>query len=163
MGRVIQQNLGNLVTMNYKTVHYSLLIFFLIITKPIFSNELVVKKTFTVQSVNPFLYSYSTNYEENLSVIHYDKSTKINWKKVGKKGFKKKNDIHIYWLKFKVNCEKSGRYYLENQYSLLEIFQLFKVEDKNITPFGNYGLRNPDLNTPKQKYPTYTLDLKRRT
>ncbi len=161
MGRVIQQNLGNLVAMNYKTVHYSLLIFFLIITKPIFSNELVVKKTFTVQSVNPFLYSYSTNYEENLSVIHYDKSTKINWKKVGEKGFKKKNDIHIYWLKFKVNCEKSGRYYLENQYPLLEIFQLFKVENKNITPFGNYGLRNPDLNTPKQKYPTYNLDLKK--
>ena len=88
--------------MNYKTVHYSLLILFLIITKTMFSNELVVKKALTVQSVNPFLYSYSTNYEENLSVIHFNKSTKIKWKKVGEKGFKKKNDIHIYWLKFNV-------------------------------------------------------------
>ncbi len=160
MGRGIQQNLGNLVAMNFKTLNYFLLIFFLIITKTMFSNELVVKKAFTVQSVTPFLYAFAT-FDANLTVEDLNKSTKISWKKVGSKGFKKKNDIHIYWLKFNVKCEKSGRYYLENQYSLLEIFQLFKVEDKNITQFGNYGLRNPDLNTPKQKYPTYTLDLKK--
>ena len=67
MGRVIQQNLGNLVAMNYKTVHYSLLILFLIITKPMFSNELVVKKAFTVQSVTPLLYAFAT-FDANLTV-----------------------------------------------------------------------------------------------
>ena len=147
--------------MNFKTINYSLLIFLLVITKTIFSNELVANKAFTVQSVTPFLYSYFTNYEENLSVIELNKSTEINWKKVSASGFKKKNDNHVYWLKFNLKCSKSGRYYLENQYPLLEHFQLFQVINTTIINFGNYGLRNPDLNTPKQKYPTYTLDLKK--
>ena len=143
------------------TSNYAIILYLLLTTNFVFANSLYINKEFKYQSITPYLYAYPCNENKITSIERINQLPNNVWEKVSASGFKKKIDARIWWLKFDVTCSKSGRYYLENQYALLEIFQLFQVESTSITAFGNYGLKNPDLNTPKQKYPTYTLNLKK--
>ena len=143
------------------TSNYAIIFYLLLTTNFVFANSLTINKEFKYQSITPYLYAYPCNENKITSIERINQLPNNLWEKVSASGFKKKIDARIWWLKFKVTCSKSGRYYLENQYALLEIFQLFQIESTSITAFGNYGLKNPDLNTPKQKYPTYTLNLKK--
>ena len=143
------------------TSNYAIIFYLLLTTNFVFANSLTINKEFKYQSITPYLYAYPCNENKITSIERINQLPNNVWEKVSASGFKKKIDARIWWLKFKVTCSKSGRYYLENQYALLEIFQLFQIESTSITAFGNYGLKNPDLNTPKQKYPTYTLNLKK--
>lgn len=144
--------------MNYK---FYLFFVFIFTNNLLFSKELTLKNGFSKESINTYLYTYPTENKKHISMKEIIKTPSSHWKKVGPKGFKKKNDIRIWWLKINVNCKKSGRYYLENQYPLLEIFEMYQVYNQKIKKYGNFGLRNPDLHTPKQKYPTFTLSLEK--
>jgi signal transduction histidine kinase len=141
------------------TLKYYLFISVFFLINFLFGNSLVLNKEFNYQSVTPFLSAYPCSENKITSIERINRLPDNIWKKVSASGFKKKIDTRIWWLKFKVKCSKSGRYYLENQYPLLEHFQLFQVINSTIKNSGNYGLRNPARFSPKQKYPTYALEL----
>ena len=147
--------------MNLMNNKFYLFFVFIFTNNLLFSKEITIKNGFSKESINAYLYTYPTENKNHFSIQEIINTPSIDWKKVGTKGFKKKNDIRIWWLKFSVNCKKSGRYYLENQYPLLEIFKLYQLHNQKIKEYGNYGLRNPDFHTPKQKYPTYCFSLEK--
>ena len=161
MGR-LELNKGiNLAFMKLKHLNFYLLFVVLSYSNLLLSRELVLNKNYKIESLNTYLYTYNDKSNKAQSIHNLLNIKNKIWNKIGKQGFKKKNDNSIWWLKFDVKCEKTGRYYLENQYPLLEIFELHHISDKQKLKYGNYGLRNPDLHTPKQKYPTFTLSLEK--
>ena len=147
--------------MKLKHLNFYLLFVVLSYSNLLLSRELVLNKNYKIESLNTYFYTYNDKSNKAQSIHNLLNIKNKIWNKIDKQGFKKKNDNSIWWLKFNVNCKKSGRYYLENQYPLLEIFEMYQVYNQTIKKYGNYGLRNPDLHTPKQKYPTYCFSLEK--
>jgi len=141
------------------TSNYAIIFYLILTTNFVFANSLFINKEFKYQSITPYLYAYPSSENKITSIERINRLPDNVWKKVSASGFKKKIDTRIWWLKFKVTCSKSGRYYLENQYPLLETFELYQQTNQQQMKYGNFGLRNPAFNTPKQKYPTFTLNL----
>ena len=159
MGRLELNKEINLAFMKLKHLNFYLLFVVLSYSNLLLSRELVLNKNYKIESLNTYLYTYNNKSNKTQSIHTLFNTKNKIWNQIGKQGFKKKNDTSVWWLKFNVKCKKTGRYYLENQYPLLETFELFHESEKNIFRYGNFGLRNPVESTPKQKYPTFILNL----
>lgn len=123
-----------------------------------FGNTIVLDKLFTKTTVNTDLYSTSVKtYSFNIDSI-VQLSSK-HWKKVSPNGFKKPFDKNIWWLKFTLKCTKSGRYYLESQYPLIEDFTLYVKQKDKIYKLGNQGLKNPSSKQFASRYPIFNFHL----
>lgn len=159
MGRLELNKEINLAFMKLKHLNFYLLFVVLLYTNLVLSRELVLNNNYKIKSLNTFISTYNdqSNKVQNIHTLINTKN-KI-WNQIGKQGFKKKNDTCVWWLKFNVKCKKTGRYYLENQYPLLETFELFHKCENTLFRYGNFGLRIPVESTPKQKYPTFILNL----
>jgi signal transduction histidine kinase len=120
-----------------------------------------VDNTFSWKSLNGYLYQFSSE-DKSLKDIH--RITLIRndkWKKVPESGFKKPYDRRFWWLKMDVSVQQEGYYTLENEYTMLEDFALYVIENDSIVHFyGDQGIRNPTY--PKSfnhKYPMFRLFL----
>ena len=123
-----------------------------------FGNTIVLYKLFTKTTVNADLYStfVKTNSFNIDSIVQLSSQ---QWKKVNPNGFKKPFDKNIWWLKFTLKCNKSGRYYLESQYPLIEDFTLYVKQKDKIYKLGNQGLKNPSSKQFASRYPIFNFHL----
>ena len=123
-----------------------------------FGNTIVLDKLFTKTTVNADLYSTSVK-TNSFNIDSIVQLSSQHWKKVSPNGFKKPFDKNIWWLKFTLKCTKSGRYYLESQYPLIEDFTLYVKQKDKIYKLGNQGLKNPSSKQFASRYPIFNFHL----
>ncbi len=123
-----------------------------------FGNTIVLDKLFTKTTVNADLYSTSVK-TNSFNIDSIVQLSSQQWKKVSPSGFKKPFDKNIWWLKFTLKCTKSGRYYLESQYPLIEDFTLYIAQKNKIYDLGNQGLKNPSSKQFVSRYPIFNFHL----
>ena len=139
---------------------FRILIIILVSCFPIlgFGNTIVLDKLFTKTTVNADLYSTSVK-TNSFNIDSIVQLSSQQWKKVSPNGFKKPFDKNIWWLKFTLKCNKSGRYYLESQYPLIEDFTLYIAQKNKIYDLGNQGLKNPSSKQFVSRYPIFNFHL----
>ena len=139
---------------------FRILIIILVSCFPIlgFGNTIVLDKLFTKTTVNADLYSTSVK-TNSFNIDSIVQLSSQHWKKVSPNGFKKPFDKNIWWLKFSLKCNKSGRYYLESQYPLIEDFTLYIAQKNKIYDLGNQGLKNPSSKQFASRYPIFNFHL----
>lgn len=139
---------------------FRILIIILVSCFPIlgFGNTIVLDKLFTKTTVNADLYSTSVK-TNSFNIDSIVQLSSQQWKKVSPNGFKKPFDKNIWWLKFTLKCTKSGRYYLESQYPLIEDFTLYIAQKNKIYDLGNQGLKNPSSKQFVSRYPIFNFHL----
>ena len=123
-----------------------------------YGNAIVLDKLFTKTTVNTDLYSTSVK-KNSFNIDSIVQLSSQHWKKVSPNGFKKPFDKNIWWLKFTLKCNKSGRYYLESQYPLIEDFTLYIKQKNKIYNLGNQGLKNPSSKQFVSRYPIFNFHL----
>lgn len=123
-----------------------------------YGNAIVLDKLFTKKPVNAYLYSTSVK-TNSFNIDSIVQLSSQQWKKVSPNGFKKPFDKNIWWLKFTLKCNKSGRYYLESQYPLIEDFTLYIKQKNKIYNLGNQGLKNPSSKQFASRYPIFNFHL----
>ena len=123
-----------------------------------FGNTILLDKLFTKTTVNADLYSTSVK-TNSFNIDSIVQLSSQQWKKVSPSGFKKPFDKNIWWLKFTLKCTKSGRYYLESQYPLIEDFTLYIAQKNKIYDLGNQGLKNPSSKQFASRYPIFNFHL----
>ena len=123
-----------------------------------FGNTILLDKLFTKTTVNADLYSTSVK-TNSFNIDSIVQLSSQQWKKVSPNGFKKPFDKNIWWLKFTLKCNKSGRYYLESQYPLIEDFTLYIAQKNKIYDLGNQGLKNPSSKQFASRYPIFNFHL----
>ena len=139
---------------------FRILIIILVSCFPIlgFGNTILLDKLFTKTTVNADLYSTSVK-TNSFNIDSIVQLSSQHWKKVSPNGFKKPFDKNIWWLKFTLKCTKSGRYYLESQYPLIEDFTLYIAQKNKIYDLGNQGLKNPSSKQFASRYPIFNFHL----
>lgn len=75
-------------------------------------------------------------------ILEKDKDT---WSRIPKNGFKKPFDAKPYWIKIPVHCSKSGIFFFQSTYVILEDFGLYVHNNTLGTTeyMGNLGLKFP--------------------
>jgi signal transduction histidine kinase len=124
---------------------------------------IVLDNSFKKTSLNPYLVATDLDPESwSTSIYEIQALPESVWQKVPADGFKKPYDRRFWFLRFEVDCEKTGYYYLENQYTMLEEFSLFLQENGGETKdFGNQGVRIPTGNSSFfTRYPMFRVHLR---
>ena len=105
------------------------------------------------------LFCKASNPDEGINAILKDPS--IQWKKVPAKGFSKPYDQHTYWIQIPVEILQDGIYFLENNYTMLEAYQLYVVSDSGRVFYnGDMGLKAPSA-AARYRLPVFELELKK--
>jgi signal transduction histidine kinase len=81
----------------------------------------------------------------NLNIYQILEKDQDDWNRIPKNGFKKPFDARPYWIKIPVRCSKSGIFFFQSTYVILEDFGLYVHNNSLGTTeyMGNLGLKFP--------------------
>jgi len=136
-------------------------ILFLLITSYIGFSQIVVGSSFRQVKIT----SLSKYYEDINNSIDIDRVAQLeetNWSKVSPKGLNIAENRYGYWIKFNIECKKSGNYYLVNEFVSIDKYYLFIKNPSGVIKsigFIDYD-QNKNFNKLKYRFPTFKLDLK---
>jgi signal transduction histidine kinase len=120
---------------------------------------LLVDSAFSSKAVAPFMFQFSVE-SFDTSFLKMNNAPPELWRRTHSRGFKKPYNSDAWWLKFDIKCSKTGRYFLENEYTMLETYQLFLETPKGVLVYGNAGILKPSTKgVHRYRNPTFDIFL----